>query len=234
MKLQLLHWQVAVAATTLATVGVSLAWMNDRAQLRRELATLKAPAVKEAPPKLRLTPKPANVDREILDLRTKVGTLERQVAALKQENERLRKELAELKAKAGAPTAAAPGKTLPQAPSPLASNPPPLPEGDRPAAGAPQQQPWGASEDSEMDEMSQALKLNPEQKDAVRKIVMDGQLDFEKRLIALGQKGERDINAIEREGDAVSQKVRERIRQVLYPEQVNLFDGYMKTKEEAR
>src|SRR5437016_10212218 len=97
--MKLLHWQLAVAATTLATVGVGLAWMNDRAQLRRELATLKAPA-KDAPaPRLRVGPKPAahNLEKDVFDLKTHNNTLERLVTSLKTENDRLKKELADAK-----------------------------------------------------------------------------------------------------------------------------------------
>src|SRR2546423_15047285 len=105
--MKLMHWQLAVAATTLATVGVGLAWMNDRAQLRRELATLKAPA-KDAPaPKLRVGPKPAarNLEKENAEFAARCRTLENDVKNFRAEIERLKRELADAKSAAAPATA---------------------------------------------------------------------------------------------------------------------------------
>jgi hypothetical protein len=235
--MKLLHWQLAVAASALAAAGLGLGWMNDRSQLRRQMETLRAPA-KDAPAPKAGAPKPAtrNFEKEVQDLTQRLRERDREIASLRAESERLKKAAAAPApglVAAAAPDPKAPAKPpAPQPPLPPEAGPPPSPPGAA-AAGSqpPQGQPWGQAQDSEMDELANALKLNAEQRDAVRKIILDGQMDFEKRLIAIGQKGERDINAIEREGDAVSQRVRSQIKQILYPEQQTLFDGYMNDKE---
>lgn len=87
-----------------------------------------------------------------------------------------------------------------------------------------------AEEHAEIDEMAKALKLAPEQELAIRKIVADASVEFEKRLAAMGKEGERDVDAIQREGDAVSQRATERIREVLLPEQIVEYDGWVKER----
>jgi predicted nucleic acid-binding Zn-ribbon protein len=255
--MKLMHWQIAVAVTTLTTVGAGLAYMQasgDRAALAERLARLErdeAKGVPAAPKALAPARGGRDLDRELAETSARCRKLENELKTLQAENARLKAENEKLKQQAGAATAAADGqKGLPAQPSPYAMPAPGTGEPDQvvgaggaiptvnpqapPGQVEPAGQPWGQAEDSEMDEMAAAVKLSPEQRQVIRQIIMDGQNEFERRLIEASQKGERDIRIIEQVGEEVSRKSKEKIRQVLYPEQLDPFEKYMKGKEEQR
>ncbi len=204
---------------------------------------------------LRVAPASGPADKGVKtppgELERLAGELERarqQIAALQREIDGLRRQNTDLAARLERPAEAASPWTPPPAappgpPPPGWTSPPPpvAPPDPGSYSSAADQYPgegtgeaWGASEDGELDEMASVLKLNPEQREVVKRIIMDGQSEFERALIALGQSGERDITAIERIGEDISRRTQERIRQVLYPEQQAAFRELMQQKEGER
>ncbi|MHC4390739.1 MAG: hypothetical protein ACYS22_05390 [Planctomycetota bacterium] len=110
----------------------------------------------------------------------------------------------------------------------------PLPGLDRPTGppivappAQPRTEPWGASAGSEIDELSKAVGLSKEQTAQVRQIILDGQQEFERRMIEAGQRGERDLGVIDRIGQEMAARTEQAIRQGLYPEQQRKFDKYV-------
>ncbi len=182
----------------------------------------------------------------------RIEALDRDIARLTTENAELRMRLAE---KADALGKSGPGDVQPPVPPPFAAPPPPdgpyasgadVPPGPPPLEpldgppgppvpedGEPEEgHGWGTSGENELDELASVLKLNPEQREEVKRIIMDGQQEFERALIAISQSGERDARAIERVGDEISKRTQERIDGILYPEQKEPFREIMRKKRE--
>jgi hypothetical protein len=249
--MKLLYVQVFAAAMTIGFAGTGFVAMNavaKRKELERKLAERDAHAKiagggkAPAPAAGGVKPKPAggrDLEKENAEFARRVRDLELRVEGLKRENQTLREAAAKAAPSGPNPLAARISGGAPPNPNAvpeialtdaqrqaLAQNPP------RPVAGGePNAQPWGAAEDGEIDEMSRALKLNPEQRTEVKKIILESQNEFERRLIEASQKGERDITIIERIGDDVSQKTQQRIKQILSAEQQKPFDDLMREKE---
>ncbi|GIW71704.1 MAG: hypothetical protein KatS3mg102_1246 [Planctomycetota bacterium] len=246
--MRLLHWQIFGG---LATVGCAAALlgvvqlMGTNRELERRLERLeKAPAA-AAP--ARPLPAPARTgagtsESELVLARARAerleaerSELERELAALRAENAQLKEALARLQHEAaGSPPGTGPalaGNPVPAGPPP--SEPalaPPAP----PAAGAhpvpppsPSGEPWGASQEGEIERLAGALGLDQQQREEVRRAIIQGQNEFERRLIEASQAGERDITIIERIGEEISRRTEQRIRQLLRPEQLERFERYM-------
>jgi hypothetical protein len=248
--MKLIHAQIYGAIVSILLVGTLLFAMSLKQDLRKERRNLadlgdKA-AEQERAAKARAAggggDKPADrqqLELELAALRQRLDSLTAERDRFLREAERLRAELA-VRGGAAGPGPALPGTLAglgPQVP------PPPSPEGfpDAPPGPppvmapppAPRHEPWGASEDVEMEAMAKALKLEPQQKDQVRLIIMDSQNEFERRLIEASQRGEGDISLLERIGEELSKKTEQRIRQILFPGQQRDFDDYMQKLREG-
>ena len=220
------------AAAIIGFCGTGLAAMNlygskkeaDRkvASLEKELKDLRTS--KSAP----LVKKGGGPDlaKENHDLAERLKSLQVEVDRLRAENAQLKTGLAKVAEQA---LARAPAAAPAAAPPLVAAAPPPPPP---PAAS---DSPWGASEDSELDEMANTLKLNQEQREQTRKIILEGQNEFETKLMEVSRSGtEHDVLAIERIGEEVSNRTQARIDQILFPEQKSKFADLMKRKREGQ
>jgi hypothetical protein len=101
-----------------------------------------------------------------------------------------------------------------------------LPAAPKPAAANP-------SEDQELDEMASRLSLTPEQREKVKKIILDGQNEFERKLIAAAKGGVAGPEGIEKIGEEVSTATQKRIDEILFPEQKAKFAEFVKEKRAA-
>lgn len=230
-----LYLQIAIAVTSLGAVGGGLLYMQasgEAARLEEKVKQLEA-AKDRAPAKPAAAPpsKGRDYEKEISELAARVRELEQTRRALEAEAKRLRDENAALKTTLEQAKAAAAGAPAP-APASLAAQPPPPPM-VVPEGAPPRPEPWGAAQDSELDELATVCKLNPEQREQVRIIITEGQNEFDQRLVELSrERGQaRGIEDIERIGEEVSKKVKERILQVLYPEQQQRFREFMRPRE---
>jgi hypothetical protein len=240
--MKLLYVQIFAAAMATTTVGAGVGVMSAVAakkETERKLEKAESELKKgrgAAPITAPKTPGEADAEKEKRELAGRVRDLETRLKALEAENKALKDKLA-LGAGA-APGKPVPGGSLGTAAPPnavvvedrgrdLAPPPPPEPQNDG-------NNPWGAAEDSQLDEMAAVIKLNPEQREAVKTIILEGQNEFERLLIEASQKGERDITIIEKIGEQVSKKTQSRIEQLLYPEQKPKFAEYMRRQEEGK
>lgn len=89
-------------------------------------------------------------------------------------------------------------------------------------------------EDPQYAEMSKAVGITPEQAPQVKKIIAEGQDEFERRLAEITRSSAVEVQAIEKLGDAVAKKTEERILEILTPEQKPRFKAYLKEKEALR
>lgn len=247
--MKLVHVQIFAAATAIGFVGTGIGMMATHAAWKdaeRRLAKLEADQKSSRPkgPPLLLDPtkrgqggvdlatENKDLTQKLKTAQDKVRTLEARIATLERENADLKKAVA---------VAGAAAKPVPGSAYGAAAPPPPvdmtaLGPGGRDVAPPPppdpgNAEPWGAAEDSELDEMAAVLQLNPEQREHVKKIILDGQNEFERLLIEASQSGERDIMIIERIGEQVSKQTQGKIDQILFPEQRGKFAELMRKKE---
>jgi hypothetical protein len=239
---------IVAAVAAAAALGGAFAYVEagkDRDRYERLLQDLERP---ERPPPHKAAPKPQRRDseKEVSELSTRVRLLEAKQTSLLAARDRLRAENDRLKSAAAPATAALPNpnKGLPGA-DPLATRPaepytappgyPPPPGTPAPMEGGGEVA-WGAAEASEMEELSAAVGLTPEQREPVRLAIVEGQQEFERRLIELGQQRGNDKNTdmmkeVEKVGDEVYKKTYARIFDMLTPEQQKRFAEYMNKKE---
>jgi hypothetical protein len=241
-----IHWQIYGAVATVGAVGALVLLLQasgTNSDLERQLARAKErPAPAAAPAQTARQQAPTESEDTAL-LRTRISQLERRVKDLSADNARLQKENADLKAAVAAASHAsttadagdsgAAGTSGGTALQPLAmgdgapASPTGAPPTIEPTAPTPSGEPWGASEEGELDKLAGALNLDQPQREEVKRIILQAQNEFEKRLIEASQSGERDIMIIERIGEEVSKNTEQRIRQILRPGQQENFDRYL-------
>jgi hypothetical protein len=241
--MKLVHVQIFAAAMAVGFVGSSLAAMSvasSKRELERKLS--KAEADRDSARKAAKTPadllKPKtgarDVEAENKQLLDRVRGLEKRVKDLEKDNDQLKKSLGQAIAAAPAPKPAPGGGGLGGLPQPpaAATEAPATGQGATPPPPPPPpgQNPWGASEDTELDEMTTELKGSPEQREQWKRFIIDGQNEFEQRLIEASKSGERDILVIERIGEEVSARTQSKIDQTLFPEQKVKFAALMRRK----
>ncbi|MFC1707146.1 hypothetical protein ACFL59_10075 [Planctomycetota bacterium] len=209
---------------------------RDVARLRKELSEAKGKSPKVEKPADR------SLEQRLARARDTLQTVQKERDALRRENKALKRALAHAAgAKSGMELSAPPAKPIPGTPMPIGLEPtgrpgslagtpggPVAPPPIKAPPPAPRGEPWGPSTDNEMDELAAAVKLTPEQREEVKQLIMNGQDEFERRLIEAGQTGVRDISAIEEIGQEVSKQTEDRINQLLYPEQRQAFGEYMR------
>jgi hypothetical protein len=242
--MRLLYVQVFAAVTAIGFVGSTIGLMSVAAakrEVERKLAKAEAelkgkPAPKGGGSSLVFQKKGGDSEKSMVEAQAKtIQSLSDRSRKLEGENEMLKRTLAELQkqlATAGAQ------KPIPGSAYGTGAPPPEIVVGNKgegrdlapPPPPEPSNEPWGASEDTELDEMAAALKLTPEQRDQTKKFIMDGQNEFERLLIEASNTGERDIMVIERIGKQVSDKTQGRIKQILFPEQIGPFEKLMGEK----
>lgn len=234
--MKLLHVQIFAAAMAVGFVGTGIGLMSVAAQrreaarrLERAEADLKAARAAAAKSVVRPGGKRTADAPPPPDASGRIRALEARAAQLERENEQLKKalELAlknQQKAIPGSaygqgapPPEIAAGSRGPEA----VSTPPPPPEPG---------EDWGAAEASEIDELAAVCKMNPEQRAATQNITREEQTAFNNELIELDRQGRgvRGIEDIEAIGRKYSERIEARIRQLLYPEQVPLFEEYLR------
>ncbi len=243
--MKLLHVQIVAGVMAVGCIGSALGLMTTVAKKRdaeRKLQTAEADLAAARGGKGAVTtPKkatgpsvPAAPGAEFAAGRIKAleGEVKRVEAALRQamaENEDLKKQLAGGKAVPG--SAYGQGAPPPEIVVGGRDLAPPPPPGDPQTDG---NNPWGAAEDSQLDEMAAVIKLDVAQREETKKIILDGQNEFERLLIEASKGGERDITAIEKIGEQVSKKTQARIEQLLREDQKGAFREYIRKQEEVK
>jgi hypothetical protein len=239
--MKLIHCQIALAAAVVAAAGAGFAYMNAASELKRARAQIEE--AQRAP-----APKPSEPRKPSRDFEAELRQANLHAEQLEGANRQLQKTVEDLKARvrdlqarldAATPGASAqpsvamapPAPPPPVVRNPAAPPPPPpdAPPGEEPGTGRP-----GPAGNAEMRELVEAVKLTPEQAEAARKIIIDGQAEFQQRMIDAGRRGERDVHVIEQIGNEISKELESRIQQLLTPEQQQPFRDYMRSKEQPR
>lgn len=249
--MRLLHAQIYGALVSVLVVAALLWSLNLRRevrQLRHGQTSLRA-QLRERPAKSAAKPRAQDgASRRLqLDLTAACDRVERaeaELAQLRRENGALRAAFSQKLAASGVSTAGAGLPGVPTAARPGLGGPPggvgrpggiDQPPGPPPVVApppAPRSEPWGASSASEIDEMAKVLKLNAQQTEELRKITMDSQYEFERRLIEMNERGDGDMSAFEEIANEMSKKAEQRIRQMLYPEQRSALDRYLSSPDQ--
>jgi hypothetical protein len=232
-----LHLQVAIAVFGLAAVGLGMGAMHaagerdrlkeqyEREKERRDRAAGGAKAaVSPRAPARDFEKEAAELSKRVRELEAAISPIEAEVGRLTAENERLERESG---------GAASRGSTPRAAPAPAPPGPPPAVAEDsiepapRGIPGGLARDPWGPSDESQLDDLAARLKLNPEQRAEVKKIVVEQKRAHGERIreimAAAAQSGnpdpDRTHGEVQRATEAIWKQTQERIRQLLFPEQ---------------
>jgi Spy/CpxP family protein refolding chaperone len=87
-------------------------------------------------------------------------------------------------------------------------------------------------EDMELEELAAVLALAPAQKAEIRKILREGQDEFERRLTAATRENRTDPGVIEKIGEEVSKEVEAKVLKVLDEKQRAAYKKWLAEKEE--
>jgi len=245
--MKLLHLQIFAAAMAIGLVGAGVGAMQIHAgkqEADRKLAKAESDlkSLRGATSLIGAgRPKGGrDLEKENADLASRVRTLEARVGALERENALLKQSL---QRSTEGPAHAKPipgGGMTPSGPAPVAAgaSDPGIPiaavDAGIPSPPVDVNESWGASEDSELDEIAAIVKMSPEQRDKTRDLIRDGQNKFLRLLQEAGAAGEKDITIIEKLGNQVYQETRGGISSILRPEQRGAWDEYLKKQEEMR